>query len=206
VHAKYLYNAMDMNTSKVEETATNAAQEEEVNTDSPIENEGEMSDGHTEEAPDQGDSSDNSEESPKEEQTDWQDKYMRLYAEFDNFRKRTMRERVDLIRNASKDVLEAILPVMDDFERAEAAAADVADVAGLKEGQALIQNKLKQMLKAQGVEKMDVKAGDNFDVDLHEAITRIPMPELSGKVVDVVEAGYKLNDTVLRYAKVVVGE
>lgn len=206
MHAKYLYNAMDMNTSKVEETATNAAQEEEVNTDSPIENEGEMSDGHAEEAPDQGDSSDNSDESPKEEQTDWQDKYMRLYAEFDNFRKRTMRERVDLIRNASKDVLEAILPVMDDFERAEAAAADVADVAGLKEGQALIQNKLKQMLKAQGVEKMDVKSGDNFDVDLHEAITRIPMPELSGKVVDVVEAGYKLNDTVLRYAKVVVGE
>ena len=206
MHAKYLYYAMDMNTSKVEETATNAAQEEEVNTDSPIENEGEMQDGHAEEAPNQGGSSDNSEESPKEEQTDWQDKYMRLYAEFDNFRKRTMRERVELIRNASKDVLESILPVMDDFERAEAAAADVEDVAGLKEGQALIQNKLKQMLKAQGVEKMDVKAGDNFDVDLHEAITRIPMPELSGKVVDVVEAGYKLNDTVLRYAKVVVGE
>ena len=206
MHAKYLYYAMDMNTSKVEETATNAAQEEEVNTDSPIENEGEMQDGHAEEASNQGGSSDNSEELPKEEQTDWQDKSMRLYAEFDNFRKRTMRERVELIRNASKDVLESILPVMDDFERAEAAAADVADVAGLKEGQALIQNKLKQMLKAQGVEKMDVKAGDNFDVDLHEAITRIPMPELSGKVVDVVEAGYKLNDTVLRYAKVVVGE
>ena len=80
------------------------------------------------------------------------------------------------------------------------------DVNGLKEGQQLIYNKLKQILKAQGVEQLEVKPGDAFDVDIHEAITRIPSPDLSGKVVDVVEAGYKLNDAVIRYAKVVVGE
>ena len=181
-----------MNTSNVEETAANQAEAEETQAQA------------TEEQA--GSEEQTSEEEQVEEQTDWQDRYLRLYAEFDNFRKRTMRERGDLIRNASKDVLENLLPVLDDFERAQSAAADSADLNGLKEGQQLIHNKLKQILKAQGVEQMEVKAGDAFDVDIHEAITRIPSPELSGKVVDVVEAGYKLNDTVIRYAKVVVGE
>ncbi len=99
-----------------------------------------------------------------------------------------------------------MLPIVDDFERAEAAALDAQNMEGLKEGQRLIHNKLKQILKSQGVEQMEVKAGDAFDVDLHEAITRIPSPDLSGKVVDVVEPGYRLNETVIRYAKVVVGE
>ena len=96
--------------------------------------------------------------------------------------------------------------MLDDFQRAATASADATDVNGIREGQQLIHNKLKQILKAQGVEEIEVKSGDVFDVDLHEAITRIPSPELSGKVVDVVEAGYKLNDAVIRYAKVVVGE
>ena len=181
-----------MNTSNVEETAANQAEAEETQAQA---TEAQAS---SEEQ--------TAEEEQGEEQTDWQDRYLRLYAEFDNFRKRTMRERGDLIRNASKDVLENLLPVLDDFERAQSAAADSEDLNGLKEGQQLIHNKLKQILKAQGVEQMEVKAGDAFDVDIHEAITRIPSPELSGKVVDVVEAGYKLNDTVIRYAKVVVGE
>ena len=181
-----------MNTSNVEETAANQAEAEETQAQA------------TEEQA--GSEEQTAEEEQGEEQTDWQDRYLRLYAEFDNFRKRTMRERGDLIRNASKDVLENLLPVLDDFERAQSAAADSEDLNGLKEGQQLIHNKLKQILKAQGVEQMEVKAGDAFDVDIHEAITRIPSPELSGKVVDVVEAGYKLNDTVIRYAKVVVGE
>ena len=181
-----------MNTSNVEETTANQAETEETQA---------QAEATTEEQAEEEGASEG-----QEEQTDWQDRYLRLYAEFDNFRKRTMRERGDLIRNASKDVLESLLPVLDDFERAQTAAADSEDVNGLKEGQQLIHNKLKQILKAQGVEQLEVKPGDAFDVDIHEAITRIPSPDLSGKVVDVVEAGYKLNDAVIRYAKVVVGE
>ena len=149
------------------------------------------------------------EESSKDVQdddTDWQDKYLRLYAEFDNFRKRTMRERGDLIRNASMDVLEKLLPVLDDFDRAPANPSD--DVEVTREGQNLIHTKLRQLLEAQGLTKMEVNQGDDFDVDVHEAITNIPAPtpELAGKVVDVVEPGYKLNDKIMRYAKVVVGQ
>ena len=151
---------------------------------------------------------DGSEESgvEQEEATDWQDKYLRLYAEFDNFRKRTMRERGELIRNAGMDVLEKMLPVLDDFDRA--ASNQSEDVKVVLEGQGLIHNKLKQTLEAQGLTKMEVKQGDDFDVELHEAITKIPAPspELAGKVVDVVEPGYKLNDKIMRYAKVVVGQ
>lgn len=193
---------MDMNTSKVEETAVNANEAEETQATEAAELE--QDDPQTNEA--QPDNSGTETLANEEEQTDWQDRYLRLYAEFDNFRKRTMRERGDLIRNASKDVLEKLLPVLDDFQRAATASADATDVNGIREGQQLIHNKLKQILKAQGVEEIEVKSGDVFDVDLHEAITRIPSPELSGKVVDVVEAGYKLNDAVIRYAKVVVGE
>jgi len=193
---------MDMNTSKVEETPVNANEAEEAQATEAAELE--QDDPQTNEA--QPDNSGTETLANEEEQTDWQDRYLRLYAEFDNFRKRTMRERGDLIRNASKDVLEKLLPVLDDFQRAATASADATDVNGIREGQQLIHNKLKQILKAQGVEEIEVKSGDVFDVDLHEAITRIPSPELSGKVVDVVEAGYKLNDAVIRYAKVVVGE
>ena len=145
-------------------------------------------------------------EAPEQEDTDWQDKYLRLYAEFDNFRKRTMRERGDLIRNASMDVLEKMLPVLDDFDRAAADASE--DVEAVREGRNLIHTKMRQLLEAQGLTKMDVNQGDAFDVELHEAITNIPAPtpELAGKVVDVVEPGYKLNDKIMRYAKVVVGQ
>lgn len=185
-------STQDMNTSNVEENPANQAETEEAQAQA-AESEEEVA---AEEDASEG----------EEEQTDWQDRYLRLYAEFDNFRKRTMRERADLIRNASRDVLESLLPVLDDLERAKTAAADSEDVTGLKEGQQLIHNKLKQILKTQGVEQLEVKPGDAFDVDMHEAITRIPSPEFSGKVVDVVEAGYKLNEAVIRYTKVVVGE
>ena len=147
-----------------------------------------------------------SESEGQEENTDWHDKYLRLYAEFDNFRKRTMRERGDLIRNASMDVLEKLLPVLDDFDRAAADPSDEVDA--VREGRNLIHTKFRQLLEAQGLVKMEVNQGDAFDVDLHEAITRIPAPspDLAGKVVDVVEPGYKLNDKIMRYAKVVVGQ
>ena len=126
-------------------------------------------------------------EAPEQEDTDWQDKYLRLYAEFDNFRKRNMRERGDLIRNASMDVLEKLLPVLDDFDRAAADGSE--DVEAVREGRNLIHIKMRQLLEAQGLAKMDVNQGDAFDVELHEAITNIPAPtpDLAGKVVDVVE-------------------
>lgn len=137
----------------------------------------------------------------------WKDKYMRLHAEFDNFRKRTIKERGDLLRTASGDVIKAILPVLDDFDRAIAANAADEDLANVKEGFQLIHQKLFNVLSQQGLEPMDSK-GKPFDVDEHEALTQIPAPEedLKGKVVDVVEKGYRLNDAILRYAKVVVGQ
>ena len=137
------------------------------------------------------------------EEEAWRDKYLRLYAEFDNFRKRTMRERADLVRSAGRDLTEAMLPVLDDFERAAAAEQEPDQ---LKEGYQLIGQKMRGILEARGLQRMEAK-GAAFDTDLHEAITQIPAPteDLKGKVVDVVEPGYKLHDSVLRFAKVVVG-
>jgi len=138
-----------------------------------------------------------------EEEEAWRDKYLRLYAEFDNFRKRTMRERADLVRSAGRDLTEAMLPVLDDFERAAAAEQDPDQ---MKEGYQLIGQKMRGILEAKGLKRMEAK-GAEFDTDLHEAITQIPSPseDMKGKVVDVVEPGYKLHDNVLRFAKVVVG-
>lgn len=200
---------METNQSAAEDTAENTPDSGEVETQSQEERSANAEQGKEEvdesgtEVQDQGDTSS---ESDNEEQTDWQERYLRLYAEFDNFRKRTMRERVDLIRNASRESLDKMLPILDDFARAETASKDVDDASALKEGQALIYTKFKQIMESQGIQQIEVNPGDAFDVDVHEAITRIPSPEHKGKVVDAVEAGYKLNDTVIRYAKVVVGE
>lgn len=126
------------------------------------------------------------------------DKYLRLYSEYENYRKRTNVEKADLLLNGSREMMKAILPVIDDFERALAATNG-------DEGVTLIYNKLMKILEQKGLKAMDVK-GERFDENLHEAITRIPAAseELKGTVVDVVEKGYYLNDKVLRYAKVVV--
>ena len=125
------------------------------------------------------------------------DKYLRLYSEYENYRKRTNQEKADLLLNGSREMMKAILPVIDDFERALAATED--------EGVKLIYNKMLKILEQKGLKAMEVK-GEKFDENLHEAITRIPAPEESqkGLVIDVVEKGYYLNDKVLRYAKVVV--
>ncbi len=149
---------------------------------------------------------DKAESEPEEEVVDYQEKYLRLYAEFDNFRKRTMRERVDLIRTASQDVIVTMLPLLDDFTRAKENGSD--DIQVMKEGMALIHTKLESTLSSKGLKLMEVKSGDDFNVDFHEAITNIPAPspKLKGKVVDVVENGYILGDKVLRYAKVVIGQ
>lgn len=134
------------------------------------------------------------------------DKYIRLYAEFDNFKRRTAQERRDLLQTASKDVLVNLLPVLDDFERALKAMETASDVPAVKEGVELIFHKFKNILGQEGLKEMESK-GNSFDADLHEAITSTPAPseDLKGKVIDEIEKGYFLNDKVIRFAKVVVG-
>lgn len=134
------------------------------------------------------------------------DKYLRLYSEFENFRRRTSKEKLDLISTANKDLMADLIPVLDDFERAMSASESSEDTDALREGMALIQNKLNKSLENRGLKKMEVKKGDEFDDEKHEAITQIPSEkDLEGKIVDVVEPGYTLGDSIVRFAKVVVG-
>lgn len=134
-------------------------------------------------------------------------KYLLLYSDFDNFRKRSIKEKADIISTASGDVIKDLLGVLDDFERAITNNENVDDVEMVKEGFKLIHQKMMNTLKAKGLEAMEAK-GDDFDPDKHEAITQIPAPSKKekGKVVDVIERGYNLKGHVLRYAKVVVGQ
>ncbi len=142
----------------------------------------------------------------KEELQKEKEQYLRLFAEFDNFKKRTSRERMDIFKTANKEVITALLPVLDDLDRAMPQIKKSEDKA-LVTGVELIQNKLNETLRGKGLIAMEVKAGDEFNTDLHEAITQIPAPteDLKGKIVDCVETGYLLQDVVIRYAKVVVG-
>ena len=135
------------------------------------------------------------------------DKYLRLYSEFDNYRKRTLKERSELIKTASEEVMKAILPVIDDLDRAVKANEMVEDASAIKEGMGLIAHKLKNITQQKGLQSFDSK-GLAFDPDVMEAITHIPAPseEEKGKVVDEIEKGYKLGDKVIRFAKVVVGQ
>ncbi|MGB4843618.1 MAG: nucleotide exchange factor GrpE [Ferruginibacter sp.] len=134
------------------------------------------------------------------------DKYLRLFAEFDNFKRRNAKERLELIQTAGKDVIISMLEVLDDCDRAEKQLADSEDIAAQKEGVQLVFNKLKNTLQARGLKAMDAVNTD-FDVEKHEAITEIEATEdMKGKVVDVVEKGYYLNDKIIRFAKVVVGK
>jgi molecular chaperone GrpE len=143
----------------------------------------------------------------KKELDEQRDKYVRLYADFDNARKRMAKERLDLTLTASKDVIKDLLPVLDDFERAQKAVEKSGDVNALKEGLNLVYNKLTNTLAAKGLKAMN-SVGKAFDVNDHEAITEIPAPtaEQAGKVIDEVEKGYYLNDKIIRFAKVVVGK
>lgn len=149
----------------------------------------------------------NEESNVTEKQDDYKDKYLRLYAEFENFRKRTNKEKIDLIATANAGIMKDLLPVLDDFERAIKNNESVDDIESIKEGFNLIFHKFSQLLHTKGLKSMDVE-GVIFDSELHEAIANIPAPtdELKGKVVDVVEKGYYLNEKVVRYAKVVVGQ
>ncbi|MCH7408801.1 nucleotide exchange factor GrpE [Belliella sp. DSM 111904] len=135
------------------------------------------------------------------------DKYLRLYSEFENFRRRTAKEKLDLIKTASEDMMSAIIPVVDDFERAFKANESEEDSSKVREGNQLVFNKFQKVLESKGLKPMEGLIGEPFDADRQEAITQIPAPneEMKGKVIDVVEKGYTLGDKVVRYAKVVIG-
>jgi len=134
------------------------------------------------------------------------DKFLRLFAEFENYKKRTSKERIELFKTAGQDVLQSLLPVLDDFDRAQKIIEKSEDTA-VKEGINLIHDKLKNTLKSKSLEEVEAKAGDTFNADLHEAITQIPAPneDMKGKIIDVIEKGYKLGDKVIRFPKVVTG-
>lgn len=143
----------------------------------------------------------------KVELSEAKDKYLRLYSEFENFRRRSAREKLDMVQTANQELVKDLLPVLDDFERASNSFSQQMDVSTLKEGMDLISNKFGKVLEQKGVKPMESKEGMDFDPEIHEAITKIPAPkeELKGKVVDVVEKGYYLHDKVVRFAKVVIG-
>ena len=136
------------------------------------------------------------------EVAEYKDKYLRLYSEFENYRRRTSKERLELISTANSGLMEALIPIADDFERALKAGTE-----GAVEGVELIFSKFKNTLEGKGLKKMEAASGDDFDEDFHEAITQIPAPDesLAGKIVDIVEPGYFLGEKVIRFAKVVTG-
>lgn len=142
----------------------------------------------------------------KEDLAKEKDKFLRLFAEFENYKKRTSKERIDLFRTAGQEVITALLPISDDFDRALQELSKSDDKEMFK-GVQLIQHKFSQVLKSKGLEVIEVKAGDAFDAEIHDAITQIPAPDkkMKGKIIDVIEKGYKLGDKVIRHPKVVVG-
>jgi molecular chaperone GrpE len=147
------------------------------------------------------------EEQLKKDVSQEKDKFLRLFAEFENYKKRTSRERIELFKTANEDLMTVLLPILDDFDRGLSEIKKAKDKELLK-GMELIKNKLQNSLTQKGLSIMEVKQGDVFDVEIHEAITQIPAPseDLKGKIIDVVEQGYKLGEKVIRYPKVVIGQ
>lgn len=152
-------------------------------------------------------STDTQSDNKESEISELKDKYLRLFAEFDNYKKRTARERLDLIRTASEDLVSRLLPVLDDFERARKNAEDPTSSETFSDGVALVYHKLHQVLETKGLRAMDTEQRE-FDPELHEAITKIPVSDeaLKGKIIDFIEKGYYLNDKIIRHGKVVIGE
>lgn len=136
------------------------------------------------------------------------DKFMRLFAEFENYKKRTSKERVELFKSAGQDIMTSLLPILDDFERALNHINEDKEAEEMRKGVELIYNKLLSTLQQKGLSKIEVKKGDVFNADEHEAVTQIPAPseDLKGKIIDVIEVGYQLGNKVLRFPKVVVGQ
>ena len=143
----------------------------------------------------------------KEKLEEMNDRYLRLIAEFDNFKKRNAKERLEWMKNAGADTIQSILPTLDDFNRAIKQMDASKDIASVKDGVTLIHNKLKSTLEARGLKQLE-SIGQEFNPEVHEAITEIPAPseEMKGKIIDEIESGYSLNDKMLRYAKVIVGK
>lgn len=179
------------------------AKDQEENTDNPTPNETSEDNSNEEATPELSDI-----EKKDIEIQELKDKHLRLYSEFDNFRRRTQKEKLELYKTAGEDIFKALLPVMDDFERAKKSMEDSQDYDSLKQGVDLIFNKFLNIFKSNGVEPMTDVIGEDFDSEIHEAITQIPAPDkkMKGKVVDVVEQGYTLKEKVIRFAKVVVGK
>ncbi len=146
-------------------------------------------------------------EESKAQTAELKDKYIRLMAEFDNYKKRTVKEKLDLMKTAAQDTMSALLPVLDDFDRAKKNAEDESSTEPFSEGVMLVYNKLNSILKARGLEAME-STGEDFDPEFHEALTEIPAPteEMKGKVIDTIESGYLLKEKIIRHAKVVVGK
>jgi molecular chaperone GrpE len=190
----------DKKNEEILNDAENAALNEETSTfeeNSEVENKEEVQDEVTE----------TQEPTQEDKYNELNDKFIRLYSEFDNYRKRTNKEKIDLISTASAGVIKDLIPVLDDFERAIANNENVDNQESLKEGFQLIYSKFKSLLENKGLKQMTAK-GEVFDSELHEAIANIPAPsdDLKGKIVDDVEKGYYLHEKVIRYAKVVVGQ
>lgn len=188
--------------------AEEAVQNEEFNQNTEAQNQENQDNSVNEQVENADNSSVNAEASSSEDQiAALNDKYLRLYSEFDNYRKRTNKEKIELISTASAGVLKDMLTVMDDFERAIANNENSEDISAVKDGFKLIHHKLRNLLEAKGLKQMDAKH-QAFDSDLHEAIANVPAPseDLKGKIIDDVEKGYYLNDKVIRFAKVVVGQ
>ena len=189
---------MAKNKSKVKKEEKNTPQEEsekEIQVEAQVNEEEETEEGAEEEVVE------------KDELAEYKDKYMRLYSEFDNFRRRTAKQQLETTLNANKELIIKLLPVIDDFERAESSfKGDSKEIQEAKKGVDLIYQKLKRILTDSGLKETECGKGSDFDTELHEAITQIPAEaELKGKIVDVVEKGYSMNDQVIRYSKVVIG-
>ena len=200
---KWQYFCIQFNNMKIKDIFKNKTSMNTENTDKdPIENETENVVNEVETAEELS-----VEEQLQEELAKEKDKFLRLFAEFENFKKRTTKERIDLFKTANQEVLQAMLPVLDDFDRAMTQISKSGDET-LTKGVELIHEKLKSTLVSKGLEQIEVKAGDNFDADFAEAISQIPAPsdDLKGKIVDVVEKGYKLGDKIIRFPKVVIGQ
>lgn len=197
----------DMMTDKAKENKENQSVEEEFSTDEAQRTDAEAEGTIPESGAEEEASTPDALTELQEKYDTLNDKYLRLYSEFDNYRRRTAKEKLDMMKNAGADLLKAFLPVIDDFDRAMASNETDEDLNNVKEGFKLIHHKLMRTMEAQGVKPMDAMEKP-FDTEYHEAITNIPAPDesLKGKVVDVAEKGYFYRDDVLRYAKVVVGQ
>jgi molecular chaperone GrpE len=212
VSFKNFFNRMKQEKMNIDQQETNKNTQEQGNSNIEANAEAtpEVTNGTDNSAAQQTDSQSNEAESEaaklKAELAELKDKYLRLNAEFDNYRKRTAKEKVDFLKTANEDLIVSLLPILDDFERAVKAFDKAPDAEAIKEGVQLIYNKFSKTLENKGLKPME-SIGNAFDAESHEGITQIPAPseEMKGKVVDEVEKGYYLNDKVIRFAKVVIG-